>query len=71
MVRVAFATLGCKVNQYETQRIIDSFEEQGFAIVGFDEPADLYVVNSCSVTQLAEKKSLQMVRRFARQNSEA
>ncbi|MDW8104391.1 MAG: tRNA (N(6)-L-threonylcarbamoyladenosine(37)-C(2))-methylthiotransferase MtaB, partial [Armatimonadota bacterium] len=39
--------------------------------VGFDEPADLYVVNSCSVTQLAEKKSLQMVRRFARQNSEA
>ncbi len=71
MVRVAFATLGCKVNQYETQRIIDSFEERGFVIVGFDEPADLYVVNSCSVTQLAEKKSLQIVRRFARQNPEA
>ncbi|MER3474884.1 MAG: tRNA (N(6)-L-threonylcarbamoyladenosine(37)-C(2))-methylthiotransferase MtaB [Armatimonadota bacterium] len=68
MVRVAFTTLGCKVNQYETQRIIDSFEEQGFAIVGFDEPADLYVVNSCSVTQLAEKKSLQMLRRASRQN---
>lgn len=67
MIRVAFTTLGCKVNQYETQRIIDSFEQQGFAIVGFDEPADLYVVNSCSVTQLAEKKSLQMVRRAARQ----
>lgn len=71
MIRVAFTTLGCKVNQYETQRIIDSFEEQGFAIVGFDEPADLVVVNSCSVTQLAEKKSLQMVRRGARQNPEA
>ncbi len=68
MVRVAFATLGCKVNQYETQRIIDSFEEQGFAVVGFDEPADLVVVNSCSVTQIAERKSLQFVRRAARQN---
>jgi len=67
MIRVAFATLGCKVNQYETQRIIDTFEEQGFAIVGFDEPAELYVINSCSVTQLAEKKSLQMVRRATRQ----
>ena len=67
MVRVAFATLGCKVNQYETQRIIDTFEERGFAVVGFDEPAELYVVNSCSVTQLAEKKSLQIVRRAARQ----
>lgn len=67
-VRVAFATLGCKVNQYETQRIIDSFEQAGFAVVAPNEPADLYVVNSCSVTQLAEKKSLQMVRRFARQN---
>ncbi|MGQ9790680.1 MAG: tRNA (N(6)-L-threonylcarbamoyladenosine(37)-C(2))-methylthiotransferase MtaB [Armatimonadota bacterium] len=71
MIRVAFTTLGCKVNQYETQRIIDSFEEHGFAVVGFDEPADLVVVNSCSVTQLAEKKSLQMVRRTARQNPEA
>lgn len=68
MLRVAFMTLGCKVNQYETQRIIDSFEEHGFAVVGFDEPADLYVVNSCSVTQLAERKSLQMVRRAFRQS---
>jgi threonylcarbamoyladenosine tRNA methylthiotransferase MtaB len=71
MVRVAFATLGCKVNQYETQRIIDTFEERGFAIVGFDEPAELYVINSCSVTQLAEKKSMQIVRRAARQGPEA
>ncbi len=68
MIRVAFATLGCKVNQYETQRIIDSFEERGFAVVGFDEPADLVVVNSCSVTQIAERKSLQIVRRAVRQN---
>jgi len=71
MVRVAFATLGCKVNQYETQRIIDTFEERGFAIVGFDEPVELYVINSCSVTQLAEKKSMQIVRRAARQGPEA
>ena len=69
MVRVAFATLGCKVNQYETQRIIETFEDKGFAVVGFDEPAELYVINSCSVTQLAEKKSLQIVRRAVRQSS--
>src|SRR5687767_3381956 len=64
----AFTTLGCKVNQYETQRILDSFEERGFAIADFTQPADVYVINTCSVTQAAERKSRQMVRRLARQN---
>src|SRR5438046_6590144 len=67
----AFTTLGCKVNQYETQRILDSFEERGFAIKEFTAPADVYVINTCSVTQAAERKSRQMVRRLARQNPDA
>src|SRR5579871_5605898 len=67
----AFTTLGCKVNQYETQRILDDFEERGFAITEFNEPADVYVINTCSVTQAAERKSRQMVRRVARLNADA
>src|SRR5579871_5004295 len=67
----AFTTLGCKVNQYETQRILDDFEERGFTIAEFTAPADVYVINTCSVTQAAERKSRQMVRRLARQNPNA
>ncbi|MDE2127775.1 MAG: MiaB/RimO family radical SAM methylthiotransferase [Armatimonadetes bacterium] len=66
MVRAAFATLGCKVNQYETQRILDRFEERGFAIAPWNEPADVYVLNSCSVTVAAERKSRGMIRRATR-----
>jgi threonylcarbamoyladenosine tRNA methylthiotransferase MtaB len=71
MPTAAFTTLGCKVNQYETQRILDEFEECGFAITEFDQPADVYVINTCSVTQAAERKSRQMVRKLARQNPKA
>lgn len=71
MPTAAFATLGCKVNQYETQYILDRFEERGFAITEFNAPADVYVINTCSVTQAAERKSRQMVRRLARQNPDA
>ena len=71
MPTAAFTTLGCKVNQYETQRILDSFEARGFAIAEFTAPADVYVINTCSVTQAAERKSRQMVRKVARQNPEA
>ena len=67
----AFTTLGCKVNQYETQRILDDFEERGFAITEFNAPADVYVINTCSVTQSAERKSRQMVRKVARLNPHA
>jgi threonylcarbamoyladenosine tRNA methylthiotransferase MtaB len=71
MPTAAFTTLGCKVNQYETQRILDSFEARGFVITEFTAPADVYVINTCSVTQTAERKSRQIVRRLARQNPEA
>ena len=71
MPTAAFTTLGCKVNQYETQRILDDFEERGFAITEFNQPADIYVINTCSVTQAAERKSRAMVRKVARQNPDA
>src|SRR5256885_9608148 len=71
MPTAACTTLGCKVNQYETQRILDSFEDRGFGITEFTAPADVYVINTCSVTQAAERKSRQMVRRLARQNPDA
>jgi threonylcarbamoyladenosine tRNA methylthiotransferase MtaB len=71
MPTAAFTTLGCKVNQYETQRILDSFEEAGFAIVPFDSTADVYVINTCSVTSIAEGKSRYTVRRANRNNPNA
>jgi len=71
MPTAAFTTLGCKVNQYETQKILERFEALGFDIVPFDVPADVYVINTCSVTQSAEAKSRQTVRRAARQNPNA
>ncbi len=71
MPTAAFTTLGCKVNQYETQKILESFEAQGFEIAPFDAPADVYVINTCSVTQSAEAKSRQTIRRAARQNPNA
>lgn len=71
MPTVAFTTLGCKVNQYETQRILDSFEEAGFEVTLFEQPADVYVINTCSVTSAAESKSRYAVRRARRFNDQA
>lgn len=71
MLRAAFTTLGCKVNQYETQRILESFEEAGFAIVPFDAEADVYVINTCSVTSIAESKSRYTIRKATRSNPAA
>lgn len=71
MPKAAFTTLGCKVNQYETQRILDSFAADGFEVVPFDQPADVYVINTCSVTSQAESKSWYAVRKAARTNPAA
>ncbi len=71
MPTAAFATLGCKVNQYETQRILDDFEAHGFEITEFNKSADVYVINTCSVTQAAERKSRQLVRKLAHNNPNA
>lgn len=69
--RVAFTTLGCKVNQFETEVMEGLFKQQGYSVVGFDEIADVYVINTCSVTHLGERKSRQLIRRAGRLNPEA
>jgi threonylcarbamoyladenosine tRNA methylthiotransferase MtaB len=68
---VAFHTLGCKLNFSETSSIGRLFEDAGYAELNFDEPADIYVINTCSVTDFADKKCRQSVRRVLRQNPTA
>ena len=68
---VAFHTLGCKLNFSETSSIKRSFEDKGYAAVGFDDGADIYVINTCSVTDFADKKCRYEVRRALRHNPEA
>jgi len=65
-MKVAFYTLGCKVNQYETQALEQLFRARGHQIVSFEDKADAYVVNSCTVTAVSDKKSRQAVRRARR-----
>lgn len=60
---VAFCTLGCKVNQYETNAMIEQFIKKGYEIVDFEEKADIYIINTCTVTNMADRKSRQMLRR--------
>jgi threonylcarbamoyladenosine tRNA methylthiotransferase MtaB len=69
--RVAFHTLGCKVNQADTDSMAGAFAKRGYEIVDFDSDADVYVVNTCTVTNLADRKSRQMLRRAVRKNSKA
>lgn len=69
--KVAFYTLGCKVNQYETELIKERFAKDGFDAVPDGTPADVYVINTCTVTNLADRKSRQYVRRARKQNPEA
>ena len=63
-MKVAFHTLGCKVNQYETEAIKEAFVSRGAEIVNEDETADVYVVNTCTVTNIADRKSRQYIRRM-------
>ncbi len=71
MRQVAFTTLGCKVNQFETEVMEGLFKAQGYKMVSFDEQADIYIINTCSVTNLGEKKSRQLIRRASRLNPHA
>lgn len=71
MKKVAFCTLGCKVNQYETNAMIEQFIKKGYEIVNFEEKADIYIINTCTVTNMADRKSRQMLRRVKEINSEA
>jgi len=65
---VRFYTLGCKVNQYDSEAMLEQFLENGYTVAKQGMPADVYVVNTCTVTGTGEQKSMQAVRRFQRQN---
>lgn len=71
MKRAASFALGCKVNQYESEAIAELFAEKGYDIVGIDEEADVYIINTCTVTNFGDKKSRQLIRKVKRQNENA
>ena len=68
---VSFTTLGCKVNQYDTQAMLEQFELHGYKAAQPGDAADVYVVNTCTVTGTGDKKSMQIIRRCRRRNPEA
>ena len=68
MRKAALHNLGCKVNAYETEAMQQQLEEAGYKIVSFEEQADVYVINTCSVTNIADRKSRQMLHRAKKQN---
>ena len=71
MKKVAFITLGCKVNQYETNAMAQKFIENGYQKLEFDEKAEIYIINTCTVTNMADKKSRQIIRQAKAHNPDA
>ena len=71
MKTVAFYTLGCKVNQYETEAIAERFSDSGYEIVQFGEKADVYIINTCSVTAMSDRKSRKIIRHAKKTNPDA
>lgn len=71
MNTVSFCTLGCKVNQYETQAMENLFQKAGYTIGKFDEKCDIYVINTCTVTGMGDRKSRQMIHRARKLNPNA
>ena len=71
MKTVAFITLGCKVNQYETNAMSQKLIEEGYKIVEHTQKADIYIINTCTVTNMSDRKSRQMIRRAKEINPEA
>lgn len=70
-MKVAFSTLGCRVNTYESEAMAEKFVREGYEIVEFSEKADVYVINTCSVTNMGDKKSRQIIGKARRLNEEA
>ncbi len=71
MKTVAFHTLGCKVNQYETEAMEELFQKNGYSIVDSEEIADIYVINTCTVTNLSDRKSRQFIRKSKKTNQDS
>ncbi|MFL0267832.1 tRNA (N(6)-L-threonylcarbamoyladenosine(37)-C(2))-methylthiotransferase MtaB [Candidatus Clostridium radicumherbarum] len=70
-MKVAFSTLGCRVNQYESEAMTEKFLKEGYEVVDFDNFSDVYVINTCTVTNMGDKKSRQMISRARRHNENA
>ena len=68
---VAFYTLGCKVNQYETNAMMQRFIQSDYKIVALEDRADIYIINTCTVTNMEDKKSRQMIRRVKEINPDS
>ena len=71
MATVAFHTLGCKVNSYESEAMLEIFKKRGYDNIDFESPADVYVINTCTVTNTGDSKSRQMIRKAHRTNPDA
>ena len=71
MKKVAFYTLGCKVNQYETEAMLEMFKKDGYTQVESEEFADVYVINTCTVTHMSDRQSRQYIRRMKKKNPDA
>ncbi|MGL6106585.1 tRNA (N(6)-L-threonylcarbamoyladenosine(37)-C(2))-methylthiotransferase MtaB [Romboutsia sp.] len=71
MKKVAFYTLGCKVNQYETEAMLEMFEKEGYSQVDSEDYSDVYVINTCTVTHMSDRKSRQYIRRVKKKNPDA
>lgn len=70
-MKVAFLTLGCKVNFYETEKMMQDFKEHGFEIVDFNRESDVYIINTCTVTNIADRKSRQMIHRAKKKSPDS
>lgn len=68
---IAAYTLGCKVNQYETEAVLEQFRDRGYILVPFSQPADVYIINTCSVTAVSDQKNRQVIRKAVKQNPNA
>ena len=70
-MKVGFLTLGCKVNQYETRAVAEKFSSRGYEVTSSTKDVDIAIINSCSVTSMAEKKVRQAIRKMRRENPDA
>jgi threonylcarbamoyladenosine tRNA methylthiotransferase MtaB len=70
-MRVAITTLGCKVNQFESAAMMEAIGKEGFQVVPFKDEADIYLINTCTVTARTDAESRRLIRRAGRRNPEA
>ncbi len=66
--KIAFKTLGCRLNQYETDSVVSNFINAGYEVVDFNEQADAYIINTCTVTNMSDHKSRQTINQASRKN---